>query len=104
MLPGSRPQAFSIRRIYDFVYSDPTVIATYTPPAGKEAGGLSYVARPADGFTLVVIDTGRYSSDNTSTGKDEHETSGAISSDLEQWVIAQILIITTPLPRVPSRS
>lgn len=89
-VPATRTHPEDFKQIYDFVYSDPTVIATYTPPAGKEAGGLSYVARPADGFTLVVIDTGRYSADNTSTGKDEHETSGAISSDLEQWVIAQI--------------
>ena len=89
-VPATRTHPKDFKQIYDFVYSDPTVIATYTPPAGKEAGGLSYVARPADGFTLVVIDTGRYSADNTSTGKDEHETSGAISSDLEQWVIAQI--------------
>ena len=88
-VPATRTHPKDFKQIYDFVYSDPTVIATYTPPAGKEAGGLSYVARPADGFTLVVIDTGRYSSDNTSTGKDEHETSGAISSDLEQWVIEQ---------------
>ena len=89
-VPATRTHPKDFKQIYDFVYSDPPVIATYTPPAGKEAGGLSYVARPADGFTLVVVDTGRYSSDNTSTGKDEHETSGAISSDLEQWVIAQI--------------
>ncbi len=89
-VPATRTEPEDFKRIYDFIYSDPTVIATYTPPAGKEAGGLSYVARPADGYTLVVIDTGRYSADNTSTGKNEHETSGAISSDLEQWVIAQI--------------
>ena len=89
-VPATRTHPEDFKQIYDFVYSDPTVIATYTPPAGKEAGGLSYVARPADGFTLVVIDTGRYSADNTSTGEDEHETSGAISADLEQWVIAQI--------------
>ena len=88
-VPATRTDPEDFKRIYDFIYSDPTVIATYTPPAGKEAGGLSYVARPADGYTLVVIDTGRYSSDNTSTGKNEHETSGAISADLEQWVIEQ---------------
>ena len=89
-VPATRTEPEDFRRIYDFVYSDPTVIATYTPPAGKEAGGLSYVARPADGYTLIAIDTCRYSSDNTSTGKNEHETSGAISAELEQWVIAQI--------------
>ena len=89
-VPATRTDPEDFKRIYDFIYSDPTVIATYTPPAGKEAGGLSYVARPADGYTLIAIDTGRYSSDNTSTGKNEHETSGAISAELEQWVIAQI--------------
>ena len=88
-VPATRTEPEDFKRIYDFIYSDPTVIATYTPPAGKEAGGLSYVARPADGYTLVVIDTGRYSSDNTSNGDDEHETSGAISADLEKWVIEQ---------------
>ena len=88
-VPATRTDPEDFKRIYDFIYSDPTVIATYTPPAGKEAGGLSYVARPADGYTLVVIDTGRYSADNTSTGKNEHETSGAISADLEKWVIEQ---------------
>ena len=89
-VPATRTEPEDFKRIYDFIYSDPTVIATYTPPAGKEAGGLSYVARPADGYTLIAIDTGRYSADNTSNGKNEHETSGAISADLEQWVIAQI--------------
>ena len=89
-VPATRTDPEDFKRIYDFIYSDPTVIATYTPPAGKEAGGLSYVARPADGYTLIAIDTGRYSADNTSNGKNEHETSGAISADLEQWVIAQI--------------
>lgn len=89
-VPATRTHPEDFKQIYDFVYSDPTVIATFTPAEGNKAGGLSYVARPADGFTLVVIDTGRYSADNTSTGEDEHETSGAISADLEQWVIAQI--------------
>ena len=88
-VPATRTDPEDFKRIYDFIYSDPTVIATYTPPAGKEAGGLSYVARPADGYTLVVIDTGRYSSDNTSTGNKEHESRGAISADLELWVIEQ---------------
>lgn len=86
---ATRTEPEDFKQIYDFVYSDPTVIATFTPAEGNKAGGLSYVARPVDGLTVIAMDTCRYSSDNTSNGDDEHETSGAISADLEKWVIEQ---------------
>ena len=86
---ATRTEPEDFKRIYDFVYSDPTVIATFTPAEGNKAGGLSYVARPVEGLTVIAMDTCRYSSDNTSIGDDEHETSGAISADLEKWVIEQ---------------
>lgn len=86
---ATRTEPEDFKRIYDFVYSDPTVIATFTPAEGNKAGGLSYVARPVEGLTIIAMDTCRYSSDNTSNGDDEHETSGAISADLEKWVIEQ---------------
>lgn len=88
-VPATRTHPEDFKRIYDFVYSDPTVIATFTPAEGNKAGGLSYVARPVEGLTIIAMDTCRYSSDNTSNGDDEHETSGAISADLEKWVIEQ---------------
>ena len=88
-VPATRTEPEDFKRIYDFVYSDPTVLATFTPAAGNKAGGLSYVARPVEGLTVIAMDTCRYSSDNTSNGDDEHETSGAISADLEKWVIEQ---------------
>lgn len=88
-VPATRTHPEDFKRIYDFIYSDPTVIATFTPAAGNEAGSLSYVARPVEGLTVIAMDTCRYSSDNTSNGDDEHETSGAISADLEKWVIEQ---------------
>lgn len=88
-VPATRTEPEDFKRIYDFVYSDPTVIATFTPGEGNKAGGLSYVARPVEGLTVIAMDTCRYSSDNTSNGDDEHETSGAISADLEKWVIEQ---------------
>lgn len=88
-VPATRTEPEDFKQIYDFVYSDPTVIATFTPAAGNEAGSLSYVARPVEGLTVIAMDTCRYSSDNTSNGDDEHETSGAISADLEKWVIEQ---------------
>ena len=88
-VPATRTEPEDFKQIYDFVYSDPTVLATFTPAEGNKAGGLSYVARPVDGLTVIAMDTCRYSSDNTSNGDDEHETSGAISADLEKWVIEQ---------------
>ena len=88
-VPATRTEPEDFKRIYDFVYSDPTVLATFTPGEGNKAGGLSYVARPVEGLTVIAMDTCRYSSDNTSNGDDEHETSGAISADLEKWVIEQ---------------
>ena len=88
-MPATRTEPEDFKRIYDFVYSDPTVLATFTPAEGNKAGGLSYVARPVEGLTVIAMDTCRYSSDNTSNGDDEHETSGAISADLEKWVIEQ---------------
>lgn len=88
-VPATRTHPEDFKRIYDFVYSDPTVIATFTPAAGNEAGSLSYVARPVEGLTVIAMDTCRYSKENTSNGTDEHETSGAISADLEKWVIEQ---------------
>lgn len=88
-VPATRTEPEDFKQIYDFVYSDPTVIATFTPAEGNKAGGLSYVARPVEGLTVIAMDTCRYSADNTSNGDDEHETSGAISADLEKWVIEQ---------------
>lgn len=88
-VPATRTEPEDFKRIYDFVYSDPTVLATFTPAEGNKAGSLSYVARPVEGLTVIAMDTCRYSSDNTSNGDDEHETSGAISADLEKWVIEQ---------------
>ncbi len=79
------------KEIYaDLVYSDDSVIATFTPADGKQGGGLSYVARPKDGFTIISIDSARYSADNTDSGTDEHETSGNVGPELEAWVVEQI--------------
>ena len=89
---ATRTNPEDFKRVYDFIYSDETVIATFTPPEGQEAGGLSYVARPAEGYTIVAIDTCCYSSDNTDSGENEHETRGAISAALEQWVIEQTAV------------
>lgn len=64
-------------------------IDRYTPPAGKQGGGLSYCVRPKPGFTIVVMDTARYSADATVRGLDETQTAGQLTPSLEAWVIAQ---------------
>lgn len=88
---AGRTSPQNYKEIYaDLVYNDDSVIAAFTPAEGKQAGGLSYVARPKDGFTIISIDSARYSADNTDSKTDEHETSGAVSADLEKWVVEQI--------------
>lgn len=64
--------------------------STYTEAAdGDKAGMLSYVAEPAEGYTVIVVDSGRYSADNTDAGTAEHQTSGQISAELQSWVVEQ---------------
>lgn len=89
--PAGRTTQEIYKQIYqDLVYSDDSVIATFEPSEGKQGGGLSYVARPKDGFTIISIDSARYSADNTESGEDQQETSGNIGVDLENWVVNQI--------------
>lgn len=90
-VPATRTEPQDFYNTYkDISFDDPSVIAKFTPAAGRQAGQLSYAARPKKGFTIINMDSCRYSADNTTNGKDEHETSGAISKDLEQWVLRQI--------------
>ena len=87
-VPAGRTSQEDYKQIYaDLVYNDESVIATFTPAEGKQGGGLSYVARPKDGFTIISIDSARYSADNTESGTDEHETSGNVSPEMEAWIV-----------------
>lgn len=79
--PAGRTSQQTYKDIYaELVYDDESIIAEFQPAAGNQGGGLSYAARPKDGFTIISIDSARYSADNTESGTDEHETSGAISA------------------------
>ncbi len=90
-VPAGRTTQEDYKEIYaDLVYNDDSVIAVFTPAEGKQGGGLSYAARPKDGFTILSIDSARYSADNTESGTDEHETSGNVGPELEAWVVEQI--------------
>ncbi len=57
-------------------------------PESSSAGSLSYITRPIEGITLIAVDSCKYSADQTSTGTDEHETSGVIGADLLAWITA----------------
>ena len=76
--------------VYDFVYSDSSIVARYTPPQGKESGQLSYVAEPCKGVTLIALATCCNSADNTSDNDNEHETRGEMSPELVAWATEQI--------------
>ena len=56
---------------------------------GTTGGSLSYAVRPAKGVTLLVVDSGKYSADQTASGTDEHETSGMIGDKLLAWICNQ---------------
>lgn len=49
-------------------------------------GCLSYATKLADGFTLIAVDSCKYSSDQTKRKKDEGETDGIIFDKLLEWV------------------
>ena len=89
-VPATRTQPEDFASVYDFVYSDSSIVARYTPPQGKESGQLSYVAEPCKGVTLIALDTCCYSADNTSDKEAEHETRGEMSPELVAWATEQI--------------
>ncbi len=95
-VPATRTTPEDFLSVYeDTVYNEANgVVAQFKPSAyteaadGAKAGMLSYVAEPAEGYTVIVIDSGRYSADNNA-GTAEHQTSGQISDELKNWVVEQ---------------
>ena len=85
--PQTNPEQF--KEIYKNLGYD-HACSTFTPSDGKQAGGLSYSAELDGGYRLIAIDGGKYSPDSTKSGKASAEVGGAISPDLEKWVLDQI--------------
>ena len=79
------------KEIYaDFGYNGEYEAQYYTPPEGKQAGGLSYSVTLGS-YTIVGIDSGRYSPDaDTGMDTNEHITAGRIDSDLLPWLKERI--------------
>lgn len=61
----------------------------YTPPQGKQAGGLSYTATFGD-YVILAMDSGMYSPDATGMDTNEHITAGRLDEDLLEWAVDQI--------------
>lgn len=81
----AKTTAEDFRRIYK-EFTTEEAIETFKPKTGQ-AGSLSYVVSPKKGYTIIAVDSCKYSSDITSKGENEHETSGAISEELKNWII-----------------
>lgn len=79
------PEEF--KEIYsEFGYNNEDDAQYYTPPEGKEAGGLSYSVTVGD-YVIIGIDSGRYSPDaDTGMNTNEHITAGRIDASLLPWV------------------
>lgn len=84
---AERTSPEDFKNIYKVSYDEADDV--FTPSNGVQ-GGLSYSATPKEGFTVIAIDSGKYSSDATDSGLDEHETSGSISEELQDWVVSKI--------------
>lgn len=83
-VPAGSVDPNGFKDIYDFTYAADDV--TQFAPGSTDGGSLSYVVRPAKGVTLIVVDSGKYSADQTASGKAEHETSGMVGEALLCWV------------------
>ncbi|NLZ55763.1 MAG: hypothetical protein GX900_03760, partial [Clostridiaceae bacterium] len=88
-VPTVSPDDF--KYIYsEFGYNDEHGAVYYTPPEGKQAGGLSYTADLNSEYRLLALDTGMYSADATGLPEDGHITAGRIDEDLMVWALAQL--------------
>ena len=84
---ADRTTVEEFKKIYkEFGYDKNTV--QYNPDSNR-GGSLSYVTQLAEGYTLIAVDTGKYSSDQTSSKQDLQETGGVISPKLLDWVTEQ---------------
>ena len=78
------------REIYsNFGYNGDFDAQYYTPPEGKQAGGLSYTVTYGD-YVILAMDSAMYSPDATGMDTNEHITAGRLDEDLMVWAVDQI--------------
>lgn len=61
----------------------------YTDFTAEIGGCLSYSVKTDDGYRLILADGGKFTSDVTDSGEDEHETAGKFTEELLQWILAE---------------
>lgn len=84
-IPGTTVSEF--KEIYkDFGYGDGSEYFTTEENVG---GCLSYATDIGKGYTLIVVDTNKYTPDQTSTGLAKAEVGGVISDNLLKWIEEQ---------------
>ena len=92
---GKKEQAETVtptefRELYaNFGYNGEFDAQYYTPPQGKQAGGLSYTVTYGD-YVILAMDSGMYSPDATGMETNEHITAGRLDEDLMVWAVDQI--------------
>ena len=94
---AARVQPEDFKTIYDGLghgendsyNGDAALRSVYTPPEGELAGGLSYATEIAEGITLIVLDTGKYTNNVTEHYSWAQETAGRISDGLLAWAVDQ---------------
>ncbi len=62
---------------------------TFKPSEGKKGGMLSYSVKLDGDYRLIVMDSCKYSRDNTSDGEDQHEGEGKYSDELMNWILTE---------------
>ena len=78
------------KKLYaNFGYNGDFNAQYYTPPQGKQAGGLSYTVTYGD-YVILAMDSGMYSPDATGMETNEHITAGRLDEDLMVWAVDQI--------------
>lgn len=78
------------RELYaNFGYNGQFAAQYYTPPQGKQAGGLSYTVTYGD-YVILALDSAMYSPDATGMDTNEHITAGRLDEDLMVWAVNQI--------------
>lgn len=79
---NTTPEDF--RKIYKNLGYD-LAVSTFTPPQDEKAGMLSYAVEMGN-YRIILIDGGKYSTDNTENRENEHETGGNYSKALLKWI------------------
>ncbi len=55
----------------------------------ETAGSLTYSVKTGDGYRLILADCGKFTADITESGEAKQETSGTMTPELLEWILAE---------------